>query len=295
MYKLASLTLRDVLLQSTASPMPSVPRSEPSTARPSCTTRIWVRSPRSSPGNLAAAGLKKGDRVVILSENRPEWGIAYFGASAAGYVVVPILTDFNPEQIANIIAHSEAKAVVVSEKIGAQGRRLQGDDHSHRVARFGCCPRRPPPGRARLRPSLRWRRIRSRPSSTPPAPPGNSKGVMLSHKNLVSNVIATRSIIRMHRIDRLLSILPLAHTYECTLGLINGITQGSSQLVPGQAAGRVGAAAGAQEDRPTIMLSVPLIIEKIYRASVLPTLQKMGLYKARVAPARSSTVSPASS
>jgi long-chain acyl-CoA synthetase len=102
---------------------------------------------------------------------------------------------------------------------------------------------------------------------------------MLSHKNLVSNVIASRSIIRMHRTDKFLSILPLAHTYECTLGFLNGITQGSSNWYLDKPPVASVLLPALKKLRPTIMLSVPLIMEKIYRASVLPKLQKMGLYK----------------
>ncbi|PKL08492.1 MAG: hypothetical protein CVV51_08675 [Spirochaetae bacterium HGW-Spirochaetae-7] len=276
-YKLANLTLRDVLLQSTASYA-----ERPALGTVDGTTIVHYKDlgPLAAvfAGRLAAAGLKKGDRVVILSENRPEWGIAYFGASAAGYVVVPILTDFNPDQIANIIAHSEARAIVVSGKMAPKVGVYKGPTIAIESL---------------ASPEARSAAAGASPSAAfPPVPEdslaailytsgttGNSKGVMLSHKNLVSNVIATRSIIRMHRIDKLLSILPLAHTYECTLGLINGVTQGSSNWYLDKPPVASVLLPALKKIRPTIMLSVPLIIEKIYRASVLPTLQKMGLYK----------------
>ena len=107
---------------------------------------------------------------------------------------------------------------------------------------------------------------------------GSPKGVMMTHRNLVWNAWATRSIIRQHRNDRLLSILPLAHTYECTIGMLSALLQGpsiwyldrppvASVLIPAM-----------ETVRPTIMLTVPLIIEKTYRLSVKPSLEKIALY-----------------
>ncbi len=108
---------------------------------------------------------------------------------------------------------------------------------------------------------------------------GNSKGVMLSHKNLVSNVMASRSIIKLRRTDKLLSILPMAHTYECTLGFINSIAQGSSSWYLDKPPVASVLLPALKKIRPSIMLSVPLVIEKVYRASVVPSLQKISLYK----------------
>ncbi len=223
---------------------------------------------------LREDGLQPGDKVALLSENRPEWVAAYFGITAGGFIGVPILTDFGAEQIGNILEHAGAKAIVVSEK-----------------SRTKLGPQAPPviPIESLLTPV------------TEPDPnieevfqpldennlavilytsgtTGNSKGVMMTHKNLVWDAWATRTIIRQRRNDRLLSILPLAHTYECTIGMIGPIMQGpsiwyldrppvASVLIPAM-----------ETVRPTIMLTVPMIIEKTYRASVKPSLEKIKLY-----------------
>ena len=99
---------------------------------------------------------------------------------------------------------------------------------------------------------------------------GHSKGVMLTHGNLVSDAKATVVISGIRGDDRLLSILPLPHTYECTLGLITPVLVGASVSYldkPPTAPVLLPALATVQ---PTIMLSVPLIIEKIYKAKILP-------------------------
>lgn len=277
MYKLLSQTLRDVLLQSTESYA-----VRPALGTVDGSTIIYYKDLGPLAGvfatKLAASGLSKGDKVILLSENRPEWGVAYMGATAAGFVIVPILTDFHADQIAHIIGHSEAKLVVVSErlrpKLGSYSgpiieiESLASPEQRKAAKGIDMASMFPPLEEDSLAAILYT-------SGTT----GTSKGVMLSHKNLVSNVIATRSIIRLHRTDRLLSILPLAHTYECTLGLLNGITQGSSNWYLDKPPIASVLLPALKKIRPTIMLSVPLIIEKIYRASVLPTLQKMSLYK----------------
>jgi len=276
-YKLAKQTLRDILVQSSET---YAERQALRTVDGSTIIEYRDLAPLAAAfaDRLEAAGLKRGDRVVLLSENRPEWGVAYLGATAAGYVIVPILVDFMPEQIANIIAHAEARAIVVSDKTTAKVGSFKGTtiaieslaSPEARVSAAGTSP-------ATAFPSVDEDSLAAILYTS--GTTGTSKGVMLTHKNLVSNVIASRSIIRMHRTDRFLSILPLAHTYECTLGFINAVAQGSSAWYLDKPPVASVLLPALRQVRPTIILSVPLIIEKVYRASVLPTLQKMSLYR----------------
>ncbi len=107
---------------------------------------------------------------------------------------------------------------------------------------------------------------------------GLSKGVMLSHSNIISNALACKSIIVLHRLDRLLSILPLAHTYEFTIGFIIPFMAGSHIHYLDRPPSATVLLPALKAIRPTIMLSVPLVIEKIYRSSIKPTLEGMKLY-----------------
>jgi long-chain acyl-CoA synthetase len=99
---------------------------------------------------------------------------------------------------------------------------------------------------------------------------GHSKGVMLSHKNLVTNALSTHCILEIHNKDIFLSILPLAHTYECTVGLIVPILHGASVAYVDKTPTPSVLLKAFAIVRPTMMLSVPLIIEKIYKNKVLP-------------------------
>jgi len=238
------------------------------------TYRDFERISRGVAESLIAYGIKKGDRVALLAENSPQWVMTYFGILRAGAIVVPILTDFIPVQICNIIQHAEARLVFTSEKLRPKLSELPKETAIWDI------------------------RQSYLPSSSPVALPdvaaddlamivytsgttGLSKGVMLTHRNILSNATACKSIITLHRTDRLLSILPLAHTYEFTIGTVIPLLSGSHIHYLDRPPSATVLIPALQAVRPTIMLSVPLVIEKVYRSSVRPTLEGMKLYKNR--------------
>ncbi len=228
---------------------------------------------------LAGFGLAKGDKVALFAENRPEWGVAYFGIAAAGYVVVPILTDFGTEQVDNIVTHAECKAMVASQKTRAKLGPRALDLEQVPVEDLAVGPA------GTLSDAEAEKAFPPLPEDSLAAiiytsgTTGSSKGVMLSHRNIAWNAWACMDIITVGRTDSFLSVLPLAHTYECTLGLVFPMMQGArvayldkppvaSVLLPALA-----------KLKPSIMLTVPLVMEKVYRNSVAPELAKIGLYK----------------
>jgi long-chain acyl-CoA synthetase len=108
---------------------------------------------------------------------------------------------------------------------------------------------------------------------------GHSKGVMLTHKNIVWNAQVSADIPPMTSADRILSILPMAHVYECTLGLVLPLMQGTSIYYvkkPPTAAVLLPALAIV---KPTVMLTVPLIIEKMYKTRILPEIKKKAILR----------------
>jgi long-chain acyl-CoA synthetase len=230
---------------------------------------------------LAREGIREGDRVAILSESRPEWGVASLGIARAGAVSVPILVDFTSEQIGNIIAHSGAKAVFVSPKLrrklagmdGAGTRLLDLEDLAaplldERLEAAAAGYEGP-----RLSPGALAAIVYT--SGTT----GLSKGVMLTHRNYIADALACDSVVTLRPGDVLLSILPLAHAYEYTIGFLIPLMSGASIHYLDKPPSASALLPTLALLRPTIMLSVPLVIEKIYRAGVKPVLQKIGLYK----------------
>ncbi|GHV95272.1 AMP-binding protein [Spirochaetia bacterium] len=228
---------------------------------------------------LKQLGIGAGDRVLLLSENRPEWPLAYFGIALAGAVSVPVLPGFAAEQIRHICKHAGVSAICVSRALETKIKGIEPNvplifvDDIHDTttgnatadAIDGQFPQRTADDLA----SIVYT------SGTQ----GNSKGVMLSHRNLIYCAQASRALMPIYPRDRLLSVLPLAHTYECSLGLLTALMNGAkisyldrppspSVLIP-----------AAQALRPTCMVTVPLLIEKIYRQEIAPALKKNPLYR----------------
>lgn len=244
---------------------------------------------------LGEQGIGFGDTVVLLGENSPHWGIVYFAVTGMGAVIVPVLTEFHSDAIAHIIRHSEAKAVFVSERLFPKIE----DAHFDPSPLFINIESFTPVSQGMTRDMLRdmkslglrefrkWKDKAIRLAHVSPREPveedlaaiiytsgttGHSKGVMLTHKNIVSNATAVYSIVQLTEQDRMLSILPLPHTFECTLGLVLPILHGVHvYYLDKPPTGRVLLPALA-EVRPTAMLSVPLVMEKIFKTNVLPKL-----------------------
>lgn len=241
---------------------------------------------------LQAYNVKKGDKVVLLSENMPHWSVAYFAVTYFGAVIVPILPDFTEKDIHNIIDHSESNVVIVSEKY------LQIIEKFHKKLHLVID--------LNLLEPLKYlsnNNILSHISISEKynveeddlatilytsGTTGHSKGVMLSHKNLVANATSAYNHIDFKYDDVWLSILPLAHTFECTVGMLIPILHGASVFYIQKTPTPSVLLETFQIVQPTMMLSVPLIMEKIYKNKILPKFTKSPLlsFLYKIAPIR---------
>lgn len=222
---------------------------------------------------LSRYGIGAGDRVAILSQNMPNWTVAMFSLVPFGRISVPILPDSSPTEITNILNHSECKAIFVSQRLLPKLSQecidkmvlvidiekfeiIKRDDSS-----YTCNGRVISPLPDDLATIIYT-------SGTT----GSAKGVMLSHRNLITNVKISYHAHKCTEKDKWLSILPMPHTYELSIGVLYPIFVGAcvyhiqkpptpSVLLP-----------AIKTVKPTIMLSVPLVIEKIYKNSVVPTI-----------------------
>jgi long-chain acyl-CoA synthetase len=230
---------------------------------------------------LQLAGVRKGDRVAIISENRPEWGVASFAVARAGAVAVPILIDFPDEQVANILEHSGARVVFASKR---QRKKLEesllGSLTLLPIEDLAASGAEAGPAEAAERfvaPELGPEDLAAIVYTS--GTTGRSKGVMLTHRNYIADALACGSVIVLSPRDLLLSILPLAHAYEYTIGFLIPAMSGAQVRYLDRPPSATALLPALRELRPTIVLSVPLIIEKIYRSAVLPSLSKIGLYR----------------
>ena len=224
---------------------------------------------------LANFGINSGDRIAILSQNMPNWPVAYFSAVAFGRIAVPMLTELTPNEVGNIITHSEAKAAFVSkrlyDKIPAEALAqlrivFYTDDLS--IARVG-------------EESYTCNGTISAPTPDDLAciiytsgTSGAAKGVMLSHRNFCANILEAWKAQHVYKKDVFLSILPLAHTYEMSIGMLYAFSHGAATCYLNRPPTPSVLIPSFSRIRPTVMLSVPLVIEKIYRASIVPTVEK---------------------
>ncbi len=234
---------------------------------------------------LRLLGARKGDRIALVSESRPEWGLACFGILRAGCIAVPILTDFSPEQMRNIVAHSGSRFVIVSKRLHKKLEGPLSDSAVLLLEEIAAPDAAGEPDRS----SVDEAAAAFVPAETgaddvatiiyTSGTTGLSKGVMLTHRNILSNVEGSRRFIAMRKTDRFLSILPLAHVYEFTLGLITPLLYGSAVYYLDKPPSESALLPALAAVRPTILLSVPLVIEKLYRSRIKRALEAIPLYE----------------
>ena len=220
---------------------------------------------------MSRFGIKHGDRVAIFSQNMPNWVVAFFAATAFGRVAVPILPDSSENELTNILNHSESKAIFISKRMlpklseeCKQKLTLIIDIETFEFLKknkedFKCngWVKDPQPDDLAC--------IIYTSGTT-----GKAKGVMLSHRNLSSNLAAAFKAKPAFKKDRFLSILPAAHAYEMSVSTLYSFYVGATCYTLQKPPTPTILLAAMKKVRPTIVCSVPLIIEKVVKNSVLP-------------------------
>jgi long-chain acyl-CoA synthetase len=235
---------------------------------------------------LNRQGIQPDDKIALISENMPHWGVSYFGITSYGAVVVPVLVDFSLVEIKNILKHSEAKGLFISQKVYQKiGSELEFDGFIIQLNDFTSLPTGEPMHQTDSTvemPMAEQHRVQPEDLACiiyTSGTTGRSKGVMLTNENLVWDAFQCTTIHPVSDSDVLLSVLPLAHTYECTLGLILGTMQGTTTHYIDRAPTANVLMPLLKEIRPTMMLTVPLIIEKFFAVGVKPKLTKTKLMR----------------
>ena len=224
---------------------------------------------------LTQYGIGAGNKVAILSQSMPNWSVAFFSIVPFGRIAIPILPDSSPNEVTNILEHSESKVIFVSQKLASKVSQecrdkmtlvididtfevIQADDQQ-----FTC------DGRTAIPTPDDIATIIYTSGTT-----GSAKGVVLSHRNLASNVITCYHACKRTEKDRWLSVLPMAHTLEMTLSMLYPMYCGATVYYLPKPPVASLLMKALKIVKPTTMLTVPLIIEKVYKGSVLPTIRK---------------------
>ncbi len=244
---------------------------------------------------LELSGIQKGDKIALIGKNSTNWGIIFVSIVAYGAVAVPILPDFLPDDIQHIVNHSDSKLLFSSDSIldtldvsqmknllavfSVNDFSLKNSLSDSLTETFGMLD---------TKFAERFSGTFTKESLVFPHIPnselamisytsgttGNSKGVMLSHNSLAANIRFAQNNMPLKSGDKIVSFLPLAHSYGLafeflfpfTLGChITFLTKTPSPQIITQA---------FSEIKPRLILSVPLVIEKIYKKQLLPNISK---------------------
>ena len=221
---------------------------------------------------LNRLGLKEGCHIAVVGDNRVQWGITYMTAMCFNMTIVPIDKNLTSNEIINILYESESEAVVFSESLENMLRDTyvlkklkyyismdlpaeKGGYYSMKELIDNSVPL-PVKQLPKVNPEAMAEIIYTSGSV------GRAKGVMLSQKNLASNLMSMRKMIIIDNDDIFLSVLPIHHTYECTCGLLCPLYSGSTVYY---ARSLKTVADDLQMVHATILLGVPLLFDKMFR------------------------------
>jgi long-chain acyl-CoA synthetase len=215
----------------------------------------------------------------------PNWGSTYFAITFMGAIAVPILPDFSKAEVANVLEHSGAKAIFISTSLLSRLEGFKSDDLKIAVCIEDFSLVYPEKGASEFDssavPSRNYEVEEEDLASIiyTSGTTGRSKGVMLTHKNIVFDAMKGKVIQPIDENDRFLSVLPLSHTYENTLGLILPMLGGSCVYYLRKPPTPTVLLPALAEVKPTMMLTVPLIMEKIYYNKIVPAFRDKFILK----------------
>jgi long-chain acyl-CoA synthetase len=240
------------------------------------------------------SGIKEGDKIALVGRNSANWCVTYLACVTYGAVVVPILPDFKPDDLTNIINHSDSKLLFVDDKIFdlldmAKMPEITGvlslDDFRLIVSgnnaveeSFSSLDEK----YSVAFPELKKENIKfsvisndnlaviSYTSGTT----GFSKGVMISHNCLAANVRYAQKNMPLESGDPVVSFLPLAHTFGCAFEFLFPFTLGCHITILTKTPSPQILIQAFKEIRPRLILSVPLVVEKIYKKQLLSVITK---------------------
>ncbi len=248
---------------------------------------------------LRTYGIKPGDKVALYGENMPNWPAVYFAVTTMGAVIVPILPDFHTSEALHIGTHAECKAAFISQKLFETMldekqppamnllvildrlfvlEKLSTPSRMDQVMKKGeeqfskAMEKMGKNKKEDVEHIIKEDDLAAIIYTS--GTTGSSKGVMLSHKNLAFDATAAQKVVDIYSEDKFLSVLPLAHTFECTVGMIIPVLNGASIHYIQKAPTPTVLIRAMATVKPEFMLTVPLIIEKIYKNKILPNFQK---------------------
>ena len=249
------------------------------------------------------AGIQKGDKIALIGRNNTRWCISYIATITYGAVIVPILQDFNPNDVINIVNHSESRLLFLGDNFwdDIEGEQIPGVEAVFSLTDFHVIYEREGNKITNYMKNIvsHYRQAYPRGFSVddikyPEIPndaicllnytsgtTGSSKGVMLSVNNLTGNIGYAMDMVNpdtgehyFRRGGRTLSFLPLAHAFGCSFDFLAPLACGAHITLLGRIPSPKILVEAMKVTQPNIVCSVPMILEKVYRKSILPELEK---------------------
>ena len=238
-------------------------------------------------------GIRPGDSIALVGKNSAYWGVIFMATVTYGAIIVPILNDFHPKDVQQIINHSDAVLLFASDYLlkdldesqmpalkmtysfaGKQiTNRQEGKNLMVRLTNL--FNEKYPGGFSREMisypefPNENIAVLNYTSGTT-----GFSKGVLITGDNLTGNLVYARLTLPLERGDRMVSLLPLAHTYGCSFEFLYPIIQGCHVTLLGKIPSPKILMKAFEEVKPDLIISVPLILEKIYKNMIVPMVEK---------------------
>jgi long-chain acyl-CoA synthetase len=240
------------------------------------------------------SGILEGDKIALVGRNSANWCVTYLAVVTYGAVIVPILPDFKPEDLTNIINHSDSRLLFVDDKINEtlDIKRTPEIMGALSLDDFRLISSVIPVVQEvfnsidetflKMYPDLKQEQIRfsgisndklaviSYTSGTT----GFSKGVMITHNSLAANVRYAQNNMPLMPGDPLVSFLPLAHTFGCAFEFLFPFTIGCHITILSKTPSPQIIIQAFKEIKPRLILSVPLVVEKIFKKQLLPVISK---------------------
>lgn len=239
-------------------------------------------------------GISKGDKIALIGKNNTLWCCSYMAAVTYGAIIVPILQDFHPDNVHHIINHSDSKLLFCSEQIWENLEEKEipnikgvfslsnwdslssANDCSDNV---NCLQYKMEQKYPNIfsKEDIKYADVHNSEVvllNYTSGTTGFSKGVMLTANNLAGNVTYAETLDLLHRGECVVSFLPLAHAYGCAFDFLYAMSAGVHTTLLGKVPSPQVIAQAFSEIRPNLIVSVPLVLEKIYKKTILPKIEK---------------------
>jgi long-chain acyl-CoA synthetase len=246
-----------------------------------------------------ACNIRIGDKIAVIGKNSSRWCIVHIATVSYGAIIVPILHDFNPSDVSHIVNHSDSVLLFSSDSIWEN----LDEDELHNIkgvvslTDFGLLYQKEGENLDVLLSKSDAKLVEKYPEGFKPehinysdasddevvvlnytsGTTGFSKGVMITGRNLSGNMNFAHDIIGLKRGEKMLSFLPLAHTYGAAFDFLYALTEGVDITLLGKTPAPKVLVQAFNEVKPELIISVPLILEKIYKKMIIPLLDKKAM------------------